>query len=214
MSCPHEDDVLRLFDGDLEPFRAEILAAVAKRDAEMRDVSPAGHLGGLRAPVFLLHGAGDTVIPSTETEWLATHVPARRLRAVLVSPAIVHVELESPTLGQKAELVHFMGAHGVPTLVVATKADKLSKGERGLVPRTIAEQLGCHSGDIVLTSALAGDGLGDDGRRGGLAAELAALVAPREPARDEEESPREPARDDNETALAAEPPEAERRAGG
>lgn len=101
--------VERLFDGDLEPFRAEILAAVAKRDAEMRDVSPAGHLGGLRAPVFLLHGAGDTVIPSTETEWLATHVPARRLRAVLVSPAIVHVELESPTLGQKAELVHFMG---------------------------------------------------------------------------------------------------------
>ncbi|MCA9717470.1 MAG: YihA family ribosome biogenesis GTP-binding protein [Myxococcales bacterium] len=115
---------------------------------------------------------------------------------------------------EDVELVHFMGAHGVPTLVVATKADKLSKGERGLVPRTIAEQLGCHSGDIVLTSALAGDGLGDDGRRGGLAAELAALVAPREPARDEEESPREPARDDNETALAAEPPEAERRAGG
>ncbi len=78
------------------------------------------------------------------------------------------------------ELVHFMGAHQIPTLVVATKVDKLSKGERGLVPRKIAARFGCHPGDVVLTSAQTGDGLGDDPRRGGLAAEIAALVAPEE----------------------------------
>jgi len=72
-------------------------------------VSPAGHLGALRAPVFLLHGQGDTVIPSAETLWIAEEVPPALLRAALVSPALVHVELQGePTVAEQWQLVRFM----------------------------------------------------------------------------------------------------------
>ena len=63
----------------------------------------------MRASVYVLHGAGDTVIPATEALWLGKDVPPARLRSVLVSPAIQHVELKEPKLSDKAELVHFMG---------------------------------------------------------------------------------------------------------
>ena len=63
----------------------------------------------MHAPVFLLHGAGDTVIPASETLWLARDVPAGLARDVLVSPAIQHVELEGePSAMDKWALVHFM----------------------------------------------------------------------------------------------------------
>ena len=80
------------------------------RDASRADaVSPAGHLGGLRAPVFLLHGAGDTVIPAAETSWLAKEIPPALLREALVTPALVHVELTGePTAAQQWEMVRFM----------------------------------------------------------------------------------------------------------
>jgi pimeloyl-ACP methyl ester carboxylesterase len=75
----------------------------------MRSVSPHEHLGALRTPVFLLHGAGDTVIPATETLWLAHDVPGDELAATLVSPAIVHVEIGTgPSVGERLALVHFM----------------------------------------------------------------------------------------------------------
>ena len=72
-------------------------------------VSPRGHLGSIRVPVFLLHGQGDTVIPAAETLWIASEVPPAELRAALVSPAIIHVEIQGePPLGEKWALVHFM----------------------------------------------------------------------------------------------------------
>ena len=75
----------------------------------MRAASPHGRLAGLRAPVYLLHGAGDSVIPSTETLWLARDVPQGLVRDVLVSPAVVHVEIEGePGAREKFALVHFM----------------------------------------------------------------------------------------------------------
>ena len=59
--------------------------------------------------MFLLHGAGDSVIPATETLWLATDVPKGLVRDVVVSQAVVHVELEGePSIGEKWALVHFM----------------------------------------------------------------------------------------------------------
>ena len=99
----------RLFAGNVGSIAPEILAELGKRAAEADRVSPHGHLKALRVPVYLLHGAGDTVIPASETLWLARDVPAGLARDVLVSPAIQHVELEGePTLGDKWALVHFM----------------------------------------------------------------------------------------------------------
>ncbi len=99
----------RLFSGKIDSISKEILTELASHEAEAARVSPHGHMGGLRVPVFLLHGAGDTVIPASETLWLAKDVPAGLAKDVLVSPAIQHVELEGePTTMDKWALVHFM----------------------------------------------------------------------------------------------------------
>lgn len=98
-----------LFDVGTSTMKDELLAHIEKRKDEMKLVSPHGHLQTLRANVYLLHGEGDSVIPSTETLWLANDVPPARLRSALVSPAIEHVELRAPTAADKWALVHFMG---------------------------------------------------------------------------------------------------------
>jgi len=75
----------------------------------MDAVSPHGHLGALNVPVFLLHGTGDSVIPSSETLWLKQDVPKPELKAALISPALVHVSMEDTvTISQKWELIHFL----------------------------------------------------------------------------------------------------------
>jgi len=98
-----------LFDGDVTAIGPRLLAEVEALGPELRAASPHGRLAGLRAPVYLLHGSGDSVIPATETLWLARDVPQGLVRDVLVSPAIVHVEMEGePSLWERAALVHFM----------------------------------------------------------------------------------------------------------
>ena len=98
-----------VFGPDITSLRPELMAMIARHSPEMKYVSPHGRLAGLKAHVYILHGAGDTVIPSTEAAWLAQDVPAASLRMVLVSPAIEHVELKDPSLGDQWSLVHFMG---------------------------------------------------------------------------------------------------------
>ena len=99
----------RLFDGKVDSIAPEILAELTKNKETAAAVSPHGRLSGVHVPVFLLHGAGDTVIPASETLWLAQDLPAGVVKNLLVSPAIVHVELEGePSMGDKWALVHFM----------------------------------------------------------------------------------------------------------
>jgi dienelactone hydrolase len=103
------DKIVTLFDKKGATLSPEILAVVERRQAFMHTVSPHGHLDGIRAPVYLLHGAGDSVIPASETGWLAKEVPPEYLRSSLVSPAIQHVELHGePSVGERWALVHFM----------------------------------------------------------------------------------------------------------
>jgi hypothetical protein len=98
-----------LFEERHGPLEADILASIARHEEAMRPVSPAGQLASLRADVFLLHGQGDTVIPSTETLWTARETPPSRLKSALVTEAVQHVELQGkPSAWQQAELVHFM----------------------------------------------------------------------------------------------------------
>jgi pimeloyl-ACP methyl ester carboxylesterase len=109
LSAPSKAKLDKLFGDGAAAMHDELLAEIAGHTADMKAVSPHGRLGAIRANVYLLHGAGDTVIPSTETLWLAQDVPPERLRTVLVSTAIEHVELKSPTAADKWALVHFMG---------------------------------------------------------------------------------------------------------
>ncbi len=99
----------RLFDAKLDAIGPEILAQIEKNEPMMAAVSPHGRIGNVHAPVFLLHGSGDTVIPSSETLWLANDLPPGTVHELLVTPALVHVELEGePPIAQKWALVHFM----------------------------------------------------------------------------------------------------------
>jgi dienelactone hydrolase len=109
LSPPSKAKIDQLFGEGSDSMKAELLAEIASHGADMANVSPHGHLATLRAPVYLLHGAGDTVIPATETLWLAEDVPQHLLRQALVSPAIQHVELKAPTKLDQMALVHFMG---------------------------------------------------------------------------------------------------------
>jgi len=63
----------------------------------------------LQTNVFLLHGAGDTIIPASETLWLAKDVPPAELKSALVSPALVHVDMgDKVTWQQQWQLADFM----------------------------------------------------------------------------------------------------------
>ncbi len=90
-------------------LRDPLLAEIKLHKDEMDAVSPHGHLAQLRTTVFLLHGAGDTIIPASETLWLAKDVPPAELKSALVSPALVHVDMGSTvTWQQQWQLADFM----------------------------------------------------------------------------------------------------------
>jgi pimeloyl-ACP methyl ester carboxylesterase len=109
-STPPSRELLeRLFDHRLDQMTETFLGVVAADTETLTAVSPHGRLQDLDVPIFLLHGAGDTVIPPSETEWLAQSVPAAALRDVLISRALVHVEPGGqPTWHEQWELLHFV----------------------------------------------------------------------------------------------------------
>jgi pimeloyl-ACP methyl ester carboxylesterase len=104
-----------------DQLRQKFLDEIKLHSDEMRAVSPHGNISNLSVPVFLLHGAGDNVIPASECAWLAHDVPAKDLREMLVSPALIHVKLgDTVTLKQKWQLVDFMAK-------VLDSTDKLAR---------------------------------------------------------------------------------------
>ena len=98
-----------LMDTALPATRAEIERSDAKYAADMAAVSPHGRLAALKTPVYLLHGAGDNVIPSAETEWMEEELPRKTLKAALISPVLSHLNLDGagPTKMDELRLVHF-----------------------------------------------------------------------------------------------------------
>jgi dienelactone hydrolase len=99
----------RVFARDTAAIAPLLEREIARLEPSFAAVSPGPRLRDLRVPLYLLHGASDSVIPSTETEWLARDAPHAMLRDVLVSHAIEHVELEGKTpLREQLALVHFM----------------------------------------------------------------------------------------------------------
>jgi pimeloyl-ACP methyl ester carboxylesterase len=92
-----------------DELREPLLGEIKLHKDEMDAVSPHGHLAQLHTAVFLLHGSGDTIIPSSETLWLAKDVPQAELKSTLLSPALVHVNMEDKiTWQQQWQLMDFM----------------------------------------------------------------------------------------------------------
>ncbi len=111
MSADGQRRMQLLFDHHTETLAPILLASVDKYKAEYVPASPRGNMAGLHAPVFLLHGAADDVIPPAETLWLEQDIPAGHVRARLISPVVSHVELgRHPSARDQFDLVHWMSA--------------------------------------------------------------------------------------------------------
>lgn len=80
--------------------------AIAQIEPELRQVSPASHLAGLRVPVLLLHGVADPVIPPGELSWIAREVPPHLLKATLVTPVLTHADF--PDDAEPADFAHIL----------------------------------------------------------------------------------------------------------
>ena len=106
---PQGQNELDLLLHHRDKLQQPLLGEIKLHKDEMDAVSAHGHLAQLHTPVYLLHGAGDTIIPATETLWLATDVPPQELKATLISPALVHVNMEDKvTWQQQWALMDFM----------------------------------------------------------------------------------------------------------
>jgi pimeloyl-ACP methyl ester carboxylesterase len=96
---------------DVHALAPELLAEIDRLRPGFAAVSPSAHVGALNVPTFVLHGAGDTLIPPSEADWIAHDVPSAEMRLELVSHALEHVGLEKTTpLADQLALVHFMSA--------------------------------------------------------------------------------------------------------
>ncbi len=84
---------------DSPTTRALLARAEAKHITDMAGVSPHGHLSHLTVPVYLLHGAGDNVIPAAETLWMESELPTTTLKAALISPVLSHLDLDGEDPG-------------------------------------------------------------------------------------------------------------------
>ena len=90
-------------------LRPKLLDAIQLDDAQLSEISPQGKLSALRVPVFLLHGATDDIIPSTETLWLEKEIPKASLRAALITPAFSHVDPDKHAVWlDQLRLVNFL----------------------------------------------------------------------------------------------------------
>lgn len=98
-----------LFDRKIDALAGELTAEIERRKPGLPAVSPGHFEAGIKVPMFLLHGDGDSVIPASESLWVAHDAPAGTLGGLLVTGAITHVELHGkPGWGERWALVHFM----------------------------------------------------------------------------------------------------------
>lgn len=92
----------------LSRLRPRLEAIVKEHESELAGLSPRGRLREIPAPVYLLHGANDSVVPSSEAEWAALEL-GEAPHALLVTPLLDHVRVEgSKAIGDELELVRFM----------------------------------------------------------------------------------------------------------
>jgi pimeloyl-ACP methyl ester carboxylesterase len=97
-----------LEQGRLQDLAPELDALLLTQAAALSALSPSGHLHQIDAPVFLLHGAHDSVIPPSETDWGDRELGTTPHDA-LVSPLLEHVEVSGAAgLREKVRLLGFM----------------------------------------------------------------------------------------------------------
>jgi GTP-binding protein len=83
-----------------------------------------------------------------------------RRRAALRA-VVVLVDLRRGLEADDRALLDFLHAHQLALILVATKADKLARGERVRRARTVEDAAGDRAAPVVVCSAASGDGIGD-----------------------------------------------------
>jgi GTP-binding protein len=71
------------------------------------------------------------------------------------------VDARHPPSTEDLRMMEFLGSLGVPTIVVATKVDKLSRAERGPKLAALGAQLGVDDDQLIPFSARTGEGRDD-----------------------------------------------------
>jgi len=107
-----------------------------------------------------LPGYGFARVPlSVKAQWkqlVESYLNQRaNLRAV-----VVLLDLRRGLLEDDAELLEYLDGHGIHAIVVATKADKLARGERLRHARALVSALPAGV-PLVVTSASSGDGIAE-----------------------------------------------------
>jgi pimeloyl-ACP methyl ester carboxylesterase len=102
-------ETAQLMNSTAAATRAMLAHSNGLHAAEMAGLSPDSKLAALTTPVYLLHGAADNIIPAAETLWMASKLPPSEMKAVLVSPVLSHLDIETAKPGVMDEwrLVHF-----------------------------------------------------------------------------------------------------------
>ncbi|HWF13638.1 MAG TPA: alpha/beta fold hydrolase [Candidatus Acidoferrales bacterium] len=109
LSPPSRATMEILLARKIDQIRPQLLNAIQEDDAQLSSVSPEGKLAALHAPVFILHGSTDDIIPSTESLWLEKDIPHAYLRDALITPAFSHVNPDKNALWtDQARLVEFL----------------------------------------------------------------------------------------------------------
>ncbi|MFZ0479340.1 MAG: alpha/beta hydrolase [Terriglobales bacterium] len=109
LSPPSREKFKLLYNHDVDALAGEMKQSIVRHQAEMAPASPHGQLGSLRAPVLLLHGAADNVIPPSEMLWLQHDIPSGLVKDALITPALSHASIDGkPSLADNLRLVHFM----------------------------------------------------------------------------------------------------------
>ena len=92
----------------LQTLAPELEAVVDEQRAELAALSPHGRLAAIRAPVYLVHGSGDSVIPPSEVQWASAEL-GKADHIALVTPLMEHVEVNKAAgLGDKLALLRFI----------------------------------------------------------------------------------------------------------
>jgi dienelactone hydrolase len=94
----------------LQTLAPQLEAIVVEQRAELAALSPRGRLAAIHAPVYLVHGTSDSVIPPSETEWAGAELGQGNADHIaLVSPLIEHVEVNRTAgFGDKLALLRFI----------------------------------------------------------------------------------------------------------
>jgi dienelactone hydrolase len=109
MTPAGQEVMQRIYHKHLDSFRQAILGEINNDREQLAAASPAGRLGFLHAPVLVLHGSNDTVIPPTELLWLKQRIPPGCLVDALISSAISHVDVgHKASFRERFALVHWM----------------------------------------------------------------------------------------------------------